>query len=687
MTFITRRMSFKQRQFFVIFLLTSTSVLMSITFIAFLWIQNIHNIEAIILFTESIILIFAFWGARLTTAVLSEPIERIVSATQALSNGEFIKRIEVKGNDEIADLARAFNIMADKIQDNHEHLEELVQRRTQQLMDSNIRLEQEIAERLTNELALHDNEKLLRRFFEALPDRAVILDAEGRYHDVLKADQNTLIPHPENVIGKTLHEVFNPGFADFCYAIVQKTLQANQLQIVEYTMQEHDIDSQTGNLAQIEGRIVPFKDPTTDEARVLWIARDITAQKRAEQSLVRRNRAFRLLSECTRAVIHTHEETELYTDICNTIVNSGYSAAWVGVKQYDSAYTILPIAQAGLNEAQLKLCKFTWADQEPIRIAFQTALPGVSNDLRENSYCEALVKANSGKKLLSWVVLPLVIEDDIIAILNIYADETNAFTLGELSLLMDMSNEIAYGLRMLRIRREQIRSEQNLTKYSERLQTLTQQLMIAQEQERQRISRELHDGIGQALTALKISLNIAANTIPQELEQLRQRVNDLVQLADSTLEQVHVVAQDLRPAALDTIGLIPTMQSYCKEFSQRTNLTVEFHQINTIPGLSDVASTALYRVMQEALTNVAKHADAQHAIVTIDFDVDTVHLIISDDGHGINQEHALDDNMATGIGILGIIERIELLDGTFNIQSILNKGTRIMVSIPYREEK
>lgn len=649
------------------------------------------NIWFCVLFTEAIALLLVFVGASRITAKLMKPLARIIKATEAIKNGQLHKRVEVSGSDEIGQLAIAFNTMADSIQHNQKHLEDLILERTKQLHQKQEQLESEIEAREIQVSTLQNNENLLKKIFEALPDSVFILNLEYVYQDVLRYHEHTYLQSPDKMIGKTLYDLYPKPFADFCKQVIQDTLLTNQIQVVEYNAPIGETPGVHAHVQYNEGRIIPFDDPHTGERQVLWFSRDITARKQAEQSLIRSNRAFKLLSDCNRVVIRAVDEKRLFINICQTITQSEYPLAWIGIKQNNLEKTILPIAQAGCDaDTRIKQMPMTWMDNElgqtPTGIAMRTGSSSIINDMSHDSRYEAWQRLHSDCTLLSWAALPLVLNDEVAAVLNIYAKEKDAFTLGELSLLMDMVSEVAYGLEMLRIQEEQHIAERELNEYSERLQSLTQQLMLAQEQERHRISRELHDDIGQALTALKISLKITENTIPTELDDLKHRIADLVDLADTTLEQVRVVAQDLRPAALDTIGLIPTIQSYCKEFSRRTNLNIEFHQINDIPKLSDVASTALYRITQEALTNIIKHADAQNSIVTLEFDGNYIRLEIADDGRGMDAQEVDKTDGWNGIGMLGMIERIELLGGTFNVQSIVDKGTRLTIAIPNEGE-
>jgi signal transduction histidine kinase len=219
----------------------------------------------------------------------------------------------------------------------------------------------------------------------------------------------------------------------------------------------------------------------------------------------------------------------------------------------------------------------------------------------------------------------------------------------------------------------------------ERLQVLSQRLVEAQEAERRRVSAELHDEAGQALTALKISLELMQSDLPPGSEAVRQSMREAMLLTEQTMEQVRLLARGLRPPSLDTVGLNPTLVDYCRDFARVTRLAVEYGGTD-LPALSDAAAITLYRVAQEGLTNVARHARASRVWVTLSQDAYQVSLSVQDDGQGFDMEAVKrGSNHAPGIGLLGMQERLELLGGRLEVTSRPGRGTRLVARIPWRE--
>ena len=220
-----------------------------------------------------------------------------------------------------------------------------------------------------------------------------------------------------------------------------------------------------------------------------------------------------------------------------------------------------------------------------------------------------------------------------------------------------------------------------------RLKTLAQQLVAAQEEERQRLSRELHDEAGQALTALKISLDLTAEETSTDHLQLRDRIVEAARLANRTMEHLRLLAHGLRPPALDAVGLNYTLEDLCRDFSTRTRLVIDYNG-KDLPTLPEEATISLYRFLQEALTNVARHANAKNVRVTLEADGKTASLVVEDDGQGFDVHRVwTESRYLAGKGLLGMRERIELLGGQLEIESQPGEGTRVVAHFPMKGGK
>jgi len=219
----------------------------------------------------------------------------------------------------------------------------------------------------------------------------------------------------------------------------------------------------------------------------------------------------------------------------------------------------------------------------------------------------------------------------------------------------------------------------------ERLRSLANQVVSVQEEERQLISRELHDETGQTLTYLTISLDTIRLEIPQENDVLKQKIGEASELVQTIIKQIHRLTAGLRPPALDTLGLNRTLAGYCREFMHRTHIKTGYEGLE-IPALPDFAGITLYRLLQEALTNVAKHANARQVNVELGNDDRKIWLSVIDDGDGFETAEDFLSRQTTGgpqkLGLLGMRERFILLGGYVEIVSQPGSGTQVTGLLP-----
>ncbi|MBI2874601.1 MAG: sensor histidine kinase [Firmicutes bacterium] len=219
----------------------------------------------------------------------------------------------------------------------------------------------------------------------------------------------------------------------------------------------------------------------------------------------------------------------------------------------------------------------------------------------------------------------------------------------------------------------------------DRLQQLHYTSARTQERERRRIALELHDGMGQTLSALILRLEVLRESLSARRRHEKSNIEEIRQLAVKASEDIDNLVFRLRPTVLDDLGLVPALRSYLKSFCNGISLEVGFKVRGEVHRLSSETETALFRIVQEALTNVLKHADAKKVTIELFYDTDIL-LVIHDDGKGFDVQAQLSCSERKGLGLLGIQERVTMLQGTFEIYSEPeNGGTRIKVSIPLGE--
>lgn len=221
----------------------------------------------------------------------------------------------------------------------------------------------------------------------------------------------------------------------------------------------------------------------------------------------------------------------------------------------------------------------------------------------------------------------------------------------------------------------------------EQLRHLSRQLLFAHEEERKTISRELHDEIAQTLTGINVQLAGLTTAATLNAKELRRKVASTQRLVERSVHIVHRFARELRPSVLDDLGLIPALHSYVKTFSKRTRIRVRLRIFAGVEQLDGAKRTVLYRVVQESLTNVSRHAHASDVEISIEKATGSVRMRIKDNGKSFPVESGLHATKNKRLGLLGMRERVEMVGGIFGVESAPGQGTTVSVQIPFRGRK
>ncbi len=210
------------------------------------------------------------------------------------------------------------------------------------------------------------------------------------------------------------------------------------------------------------------------------------------------------------------------------------------------------------------------------------------------------------------------------------------------------------------------------------LASMSRRLIEAQEQERTRIARELHDDIGQRLALLAVELQQLQQD-PPNLPEVRSRMGELQKQTAEIATDIQTLSHELHSAKLEYLGIAAAMRGFCQEFEEQTKVKIDFKSHDLPSPLSPDISLCLFRVLQEALHNSAKHSGVRHVEVGLWGTPDEIHLTVSDSGAGFDSEAAKE---ARGLGLISMEERLKLLKGTFSIESQPKRGTTIRARVP-----
>lgn len=275
----------------------------------------------------------------------------------------------------------------------------------------------------------------------------------------------------------------------------------------------------------------------------------------------------------------------------------------------------------------------------------------------------------------SYISAPLIAQGKLLGSLNLAATSPGAFAAEHLQIAREVADQIAIALLQAQLFR-------SVSQHHEQLRALTARLAEVEESERRRLARELHDRVGQSLTALGINLNILRGQFsPGAAGKSTDRLEDSLRLVEDTMGSIRNVMTDLRPPVLDDYGLVATLRWYGTQFSTRAGVPALVEGEELTPRLPQDVETALFRIAQEALTNVSKHARATQVRITLETGADNVRLTIADDGVGFDPALLREHGEGSKWGLINIRERAEAFGGTLQVDTAPGKGTRISVQV------
>jgi PAS domain S-box-containing protein len=414
------------------------------------------------------------------------------------------------------------------------------------------------------------------------------------------------------------------------------------------------------------------------QGRVLYYeggVEDITKRKQAEEALYQRADDLAALFETSQAFLG-HLDTEVILEgICRLAVDRfGLKMAWVGLV-VEGSFDIRPASAYGFEKGYLDSIRVTWDDSStgrgPTGKAIRTGRAMVMNHIEGDPTYAPWREAAEARGYRSSAALPLCHGEQVLGALNVYSAEPAYFTAERIQVLQSFANQAAVAIQNAQLF-EQVRAGR------EHLQALSRQLLDVQEAERRHIARELHDEVGQALTGLKLLLDMSTRLPPDEatasLGEAQAMVNELMAL-------VRDLSLDLRPAMLDDLGLLPTLLWHLERYTAQTDVHVTFKHTR-LEGrrFTPEVETAAYRIVQEALTNVARHATVSEVWVRLWADQETLGVQIEDRGTGFDPQAALAAGATTGLA--GMRERAVLLGGQLTVESAPGAGTYVTAELP-----
>jgi PAS domain S-box-containing protein len=590
--------------------------------------QGLTSVRYFISLLLVVSLVFGLMTLLLLGRLILSRLTRLSASVSSIgTSGDLSARLAVTGDDELSSLAQTINGML-------------------------VALEQSQGE-------LREVEHRFRDVATTAGDWIWEVDAEGRYVYASPMVEQVLGYTPEEVVGRPYYDFFHPDEWEELRTLIQGAFYRRESFIKLISSNVH----KDGREVIMETSGLPLVDADGELLGYRGAHRDVTAERRLRGRLA----AVHTLG---RELVLTRDEQEVAqaaVDAARLLLGCHLCELWLIDWEQENlvrraVWAAEPVADADLLPLDSK---------QGITVAVARRgrgmyLPNVQENPR---YIDAGIGSRSE------LCVPLKVEERVIGVLNAESQRVNGFSPEERQLILTLADQTSTAV-------ENARLYQAVTTQRERLRALTTRLAETEEVERQQLARELHDRVGQHLTALGINLNIVRAQMPEETtEAVRERLDDTLALVKQTTQRIRDVMADLQPPVLSDYGLVAALRWYGAQFASRTGIDVTVAGEESALQLSASVENGLFRIAQEALTNAAKHAQATQVTMTVETDGDITRMTVADDGVGFDPAQAGGPDSLQGWGLLTMAERAEAMSGHFRIESSPHGGTQVVVEV------
>ena len=544
--------------------------------------------------------------------------------------------------------------------------EATLRRAYDELVKANQALQAEIVERKLAQESLQLERTKLNSILDTLPDGVYIVDQQKNIQYL-----NPVIEREYGAVnGRKCYEYLHERTEPCTWCLNEAVFSGQSINWEWYS-------ARLGKTYDLFDAPIRNADGTLSKLKIMH---DITVRKQVEvrvQQLYQAEQQARKTAEILRGASLALTQSLELNKVLDTLLD------YVGqIVPYDSAAVMLLEGESRLV-VRVGHGYGSQVDSEQIR--------GMTFDAQANPIASLLVKeqksiliadtrgqpgweSHSGAEhIRNWLGVPLTVEGKVIGVCGLDKSEPGFFTRAHLQFVEALVGQAAVAVQNAWLF-EQVRAGR------ERLASLSHRLVQAQDNERGYIARELHDEAGQSLTTLLVGLRLLKEDV-NEPEAILAGVDELSHIADSVLENLHRLAVDLRPASLDHLGLVVALRQHVSALRRKHDLSIDFEAVGfDDKRLPSVVETNLYRIVQEALTNVARHAKATRVGVFLEQHSDKVVVVVIDNGIGFDPVavSAQDGRL----GLVGIRERAEMLSGTLTVESAAGAGTVVSVEVP-----
>jgi PAS domain S-box-containing protein len=513
---------------------------------------------------------------------------------------------------------------------------------------------------------LRQAEEKFKTLVENLPDVVARYDSDLRHLYVSPAVQRVTGRPSQDFVGKTNQELgMSSELIELWDAALRRVFATGRPERLEFAFPAPD------GTRHFDCRLVPEYEPGGAVQSVLSVSRDVTdrwltfeAERRARTTAEALREATVVLTRCLdreTVLVNLLDRLRRMVPFDRASVMLLEEASRVSVRAVFDGDRVVPLTPEARSE-------FDPTDHPIVHGILTTGTALLIPDVR--AHPEWSLPADQSSEA-SWMGVPLFARGDVAGLFSLSKREAGYFNDEHVRLAEAMSSQASVAV-------ENAILFEQLQALTVRMKMLTRRLVELHESERRDIARELHDEAGQALTSLRFGLRLLERVI-DEGGDVTGRVAELMQMTDAVIDGLHRLAADLRPASLDHLGLEAAVRQYSRSIGSKFDLAVRFKARGFgSERLPTAVETALYRVVQEAMTNVVRHARATRVDVLAEHRGDRVMVMIEDDGVGFEPDEV---QHGDHFGLLGLTERAEALGGTLTVESRLGAGTTVVVEV------
>lgn len=518
-----------------------------------------------------------------------------------------------------------------------------------------------------------------RDLVDSLEDDFFIINRDYRVQLVNSALMRKLDKDADVPLGKLCYEIFenrsSPCNAPLWLCPLEKVLQGSRPCVIVHAKRAPNSDASRSEYVRIS--MYPLRDSHGNINAVAELRRDVTAERDMEYQIVKRHHHLQALSRISSAT-SSLRNLDGMLNICLDIALEAVNGEIGGILLLDEKERMLRYrVYRGLSTRYVQEMRMPVGKGIAGRVA-KTGEPILLEDIsRDPRAAHRDLVSTEGLK--GFTSIPLKAKDKVVGVLNIASHMSSRFSEDDLYLLNSMGCQIGAAI-------EQARLYERLSSAAKRYQILLQHTLTAQEDERKRIARELHDETSQAITSLTLSLQAVIGMVETKgtvdadvLERLRMVHSYMVRVGNDIVK----LMKELRPTLLDELGMPAAIHRYAKDSLQSQGINVSAQFKGTDRRFPPEIEVTLFRVAQGIIGNIMKHSNAKNASISLDCDADRCVLQIEDDGRGFDVTKLTKvDPSGRGAGLFTMKERVKLVGGSCRVESRPGQGTRVTVNIP-----